>query len=171
MPQLLVASDALLGLAREAGVQMFYLVGGFYPITTRAFGRYGAEALARAHRAVERAHSAGIVPYTSFLLGNDGDDVRTPERMLAFARSAGIDKAEFAIFTPYPGTPAWERLNREERIRSRAWHRYNDANCVFEPAQMTQAELTEGYLRLWRTFYSDKGYWAGRDRAERTIQF
>jgi len=171
MPQLLVASDELLLLAREAGVGMFYLVGGFDPITTRAFTGHDATALERAHRAVARAHTARIEPYTSFLLGNDADDLQTVDRMLAFASASGITKAEFAIFTPYPGTPAWDRLNAEGRITSRAWHRYNDANVVFRPAQMTAAELTDGYLRLWREFYAGKGEWAQRGQAERTIQF
>ena len=171
MPQLLVAGDEVLRLAREAGVGMFYLVGGFDPITTRAFTGNDAQALSRAHRAVERAHAAGIEPYTSFLIGNDDDDLQTADRMLAFAAGAGIAKAEFAIFTPYPGTPAWERLNQEGRILSRDWHRYNDANVVFQPAQMSPEELAAAYLSLWRRFYSNKGHYAQRDQAERTIQF
>ncbi len=171
MPQLLVASDELLSLAREAGVRMFYLVGGFDPITTRAFTGLDDKALSRAHRAITRAQNAGIEPYTSFLLGNDGDDLLTVDRMLDFAARAGIEKAEFAIFTPYPGTPAWDRLNLEGRILSRNWHHYNDANVVFRPAQMTPQQLAEGYLRLWREFYADKGHWAQRDQPERTIQF
>jgi radical SAM superfamily enzyme YgiQ (UPF0313 family) len=171
MPQLLVAGDEVLRLAREAGVTMFYLVGGFDPITTRAFTGADDKALTRAYKAIERAHSFGIVPYTSFLIGNDGDDLKTADRMLEFAARSGIEKAEFAIFTPYPGTPSWERLNQEGRILSRDWHRYNDANVVFEPAQMTAIELEDAYLSLWRRFYSDKGHFAQADQAERTIQF
>ncbi|MBS1148912.1 MAG: radical protein [Myxococcaceae bacterium] len=171
MPQLLVASDEVLRLAREAGVGMFYLVGGFDPITMRAFTGVDAKALDRAHKAIARAHRVGIVPYTSFLLGNDEDDVGTVDRMLEFAAASGIEKAEFAIFTPYPGTPSWDRLNQEGRILSRDWRHYNDANVVFRPAKMTPQQLADGYLRLWREFYSDKGHWADKCQAERTIQF
>ncbi len=171
MPQLLVASDELLKAARDAGVTMFYLVGGFDPVTTRAFTGRDDKALERAHRAVARALAADIEPYTSFLLGNDDDDTSTADRMLTFAKASGITKAEFAIFTPYPGTPAWARLNQAGRIRSRHWHRYNDANVVFEPARMTPDELEAGYLHLWRTFYSDKGAFRQASLAERTIQF
>lgn len=171
MPQLLVAGDEVLRLARAAGVGMFYLVGGFDPITTRAFTGADEKALGRAHKAIARAFEAGIEPYTSFLLGNDDDDPQTVDRMLSFAASSGIKKAEFAIFTPYPGTPSWARLNSEDRILSRAWHHYNDANVVFRPAKMTPAQLEEGYLRLWREFYADKGHYAQQSQAERTIQF
>lgn len=171
MPQILVASDELMSLARQAGVTMFYLVGGFDPVTMRAFTGKDDKQLDRAYKAIAKSHAHGITPYTSFLLGNDDDDVGTVDRMLEFAAKSKIEKAEFAIFTPYPGTPAWERLNREDRILSRDWSKYNDANVVFRPAQMTPEQLEQGYLRLWRDFYADKGHYAQLSQGERTIQF
>jgi radical SAM superfamily enzyme YgiQ (UPF0313 family) len=171
MPMILAAPDALLARAKAAGVDMFYLVGGFDPITTRAFTGEEPEALAQAHEAIRRAWEFGIEPYTSFLLGNERDDVDTVDRMLDFADQSGVRKAEFAIFTPYPGTPSWRRLVREDRILTREWRRYNDANVVFRPARMTPDELQEGYLRLWREFYVDRGHLAALPTAERTIQF
>ena len=171
MPQLLVASDDLLTLARAAGVDMFYLVGGFDPVTTRAFTGEDEKALSRAHKAIARAHTFDIEPYTSFLLGNDSDDLKTADRMLGFAAESGIKKAEFAIFTPYPATPAWDRLSREDRITTRDWSRYNDANVVFTPKRMSARELEDGYLYLWREFYGDKSHYASWQQDERTIQF
>ncbi len=171
MPMLITAPEALLTSAKAAGVDMFYLVGGFDPITRHAFTGKHPRALERAFRAIERAHDAGIEPYTSFLLGNDSDDEGTVDRVLDFADRAGIRKAEFAIATPYPGTPRWKQLVREERITSRDWSLYNDANVVFEPAQLTQDQLLEGYLRLWKEFYATRGHFVHAEQAERTIQF
>jgi radical SAM superfamily enzyme YgiQ (UPF0313 family) len=160
----------MLELAKRAGVDMFYLVGGFDPVTRGAFTGKDPKQLQRAHDAIARSLDAGIVPYTSFLLGNDEDDEGTVDRMLEFATTSGITKAEFAIFTPYPGTPAWHRLEREGRILDRTWSRYNDANCVFQPKQLTPEQVTEGYLRLWREFYAGKDF-SHVSVAERTIQF
>lgn len=171
MPMILAAPDAFLARAKAAGVDMFYLVGGFDPVTTRAFTGADPTALAHAYDAVRRCHAHGIEPYTSFLLGNDADDEGTVDRMLDFADRSGIRKAEFAVFTPYPGTPSWRRLEREERILTREWRRYNDANVVFRPARMSPEALQEGYLRLWREFYVDRGHLAALPLAERTIQF
>lgn len=166
MPMVLQASASLLARARAAGVTMFYLVGGFDPITMRAFTGRDTKALGRAYDAIAKCHDAGIEPYTSFLLGLDDDDAGTVDRVLEFASRAKIRKAEFAIFTPYPGTPAWHRLLAEGRILHRDWGRYNDANPVFRPARMTPDDLRAGYLRLWREFY------AGRPaEARATIQF
>ncbi|NOY25946.1 MAG: radical SAM protein, partial [Oligoflexia bacterium] len=171
MPMILAAGDRWLRRAKSAGVDLFYLVGGFDPITTRAFTGQDPKALDRAFRAVAKAQEHGIEPYTSFLLGNDGDDIGTVDRMLEFSEKAGIRKAEFAIFTPYPNTPVWHRLIAEDRILTRNWTHYNDANVVFKPAQMSPDDLHEGYLRLWREFYAARPEVMEMSEMERTIQF
>jgi radical SAM superfamily enzyme YgiQ (UPF0313 family) len=171
MPMILATPRALLEKARRAGVDMFYLVGGFDPITRKAFTGQNPLALERAYRAIATCHDLDIEPYTSFLLGNDDDDLGTVDRMLEFANRAGIRKAEFAIATPYPGTPRWKQLVAEDRILTREWRLYNDANVVFRPTQMTPDQLTEGYLRLWKEFYATRGHLKELSVSERTIQF
>jgi radical SAM superfamily enzyme YgiQ (UPF0313 family) len=149
---------------------MFYFVGGFDPITMCAFSGRDPRALARMGEAISRSFDAGIEPYVSFLLGLDDDDEGTVDRMLDFADRAKIRKAEFALFTPYPGTPSWRRLEAEGRILHRRWSDYNDANVVFRPARMTPDALLAGYLRLWREFYARRDVTEMSER-ERTIQF
>ena len=171
MPMILHTPVAAFAEAKAAGVDMFYLVGGFDPITMRAFTGKDAKALQRAKDAIAKAFDVGIEPYTSFLIGLDDDDLGTVDRMLEFAALSGIRKAEFAVFTPYPGTPSWHRLLGQKRILHRDWSKYNDANVVFQPAQMTVDQLHQAYLRLWREFYADKGHFKSLPVAERTIQF
>ena len=171
MPMILAAPGRWLERAKSAGVDMFYLVGGFDPITMGAFTGHNPRALERAYAAIAKAHEHGIDPYTSFLLGNDDDDEGTVDRMLDFSEKAGIRKAEFAIFTPYPGTPAWHRLQSQGRILTRQWSRYNDANVVFQPAKMSVDQLHDGYLRLWRDFYAARPEVLDMDDTCRTIQF
>lgn len=171
MPMVLTTPLRHFELARRAGIKMFYLVGGFDPITTRAFTGQDPKALARAEEAIARCHDVGITPYTSFLIGGDQDDLGTVDRILEFTQKTKLEKAEFAIFTPYPGTPSYQRLEAEGRILSRDWSRYNDANVVFQPAQMTPDELLQGYLRLWREFYAERSDLSHLSLAERTIQF
>jgi radical SAM superfamily enzyme YgiQ (UPF0313 family) len=171
MPQVLAAQDDLLRKARAAGVTMFYLVQGFDPISKGAYTGKDSKNLERAKAAVERCWEYGIEPYAGFLIGNDQDDEGTVDRMLEFAARTGIRKAEFAIFTPYPGTPSFAKLSAEGRIIDRTWKRYNDANVVFQPAQMSPDALTRAYLRLWAEFYADKMHLSELPQLERTIQF
>ena len=106
------------------------------------------------------------------VLEHDQDDLGTVDRVLAFCAKTKIRKAEFAIATPYPGTPQWHQLVAEDRILTRDWRLYNDANPVFRAAQLTPDQVTDGYLRLWRDFYADRTTTvSGMSDYERIIQF
>jgi radical SAM superfamily enzyme YgiQ (UPF0313 family) len=172
MPMILNLDETLLGLLQATGIKRFYLVGGFDPITRKAFGTGDAKAMEKAERCIQRCHDYGIDPYVSFLVGNRDDDERTFDRMLDFARRTRVDLAEFVVSTPYPGTPLWHEYMAEERIFDYQWKHYNDANVVFHPHKMSAERLLEGYLYLWREFYRDRGQdLDDRDHERRTVQF
>lgn len=171
MPLILATDDAFLVKLRRAGVRMFYLVGGFDPVTKGAFTGKDPRAREKAIAAIRRCHDHDIDPYTSFLVGNDADDEGVFDRMLEFCDDVSLQKAEFAIRTPYPGTPTWHELEASGRILHRDWSKYNDANVVFRPAQMSPERLQEGYLDLWRGFYASRQSLSKLDHREATIQF
>jgi radical SAM superfamily enzyme YgiQ (UPF0313 family) len=171
LPMLATVPAPLLAKAKAAGVDMFYLVTGFDPISRRGIGGHEARSYSAGVRAVRRALDHGIEPYASFLVGNEDDDASIADRTLQFARDAGIRKAEFAIATPYPGTPQWRALLAADRILTRDWRRYNDANVVFRPAKLTPDALQQAYLTLWRDFYAGRDDLAALSASERTIQF
>jgi hypothetical protein len=159
----------------NAGIKMFYLVGGFDPITQGRLQRAtDPVAVAQAPSTPSgKCHDHGIEPYTSFLVGNEDDNAGTFDRMLAFADAANIRKAEFAIMTPYPGTPVVGSPRAPRGASCTATGRsYNDANVVFRPAKTSAPEqLQEGYLYLWREFYRPRQSLRHDDAFTRTIQF
>ncbi|OGQ82299.1 MAG: hypothetical protein A2289_00535 [Deltaproteobacteria bacterium RIFOXYA12_FULL_58_15] len=172
MPMILNLDTTLLELLKKTGINRFYLVGGFDPITRKAFGTGDAEAMGKAERTIARCHEYGIDPYVSFLVGNRDDDEGVFDRMLEFAQRTKIDLAEFVISTPYPGTPLWLEYTEEERIFDYKWKHYNDANVVFHPHKMSSERLLEGYLHLWREFYRGRhDDFEKRDEERRIVQF
>lgn len=171
MPIVHKLDATLFAQAREAGIQMFYLVCGFDEITRKAFGPGDAEAMRKAEACITRCHDEGIEPYTSLMIGNDEDDEGTVDRILGFCERTKLRKSEFTVTTPYPGTPLWKRFVAEDRIIDRTWARYNDANVVFRPKKMTPDALTAGYLRLWREFYASRKNLEALPYEQRTIQF
>ncbi len=171
MPMVLAQTPRFFERMRRAGITMFYLVGGFDQVTRRAYTGQDPRNRQRAVDAIKRCHDEGIEPYTSFLVGNEEDDEGTFDRMIEFANEVNLRKAEFAIRTPYPGTPDYFELKDAGRLIHEDWSKYNDANAVFVPKNMTPERLERGYLELWRDFYSSRQQLLGAADRERTIQF
>jgi radical SAM superfamily enzyme YgiQ (UPF0313 family) len=171
MPLLLNIEEEIFDEVRQAGVHRFYLVGGFDPVTQGAFGPGDPKMMEQAERCVSLCQDHGVEPYVSFLVGNEKDTEATFDRMLEFANRTNLTIAEFAIATPYPGTPMWNQMNRENRIFDREWTHYNDANVVFTPANMTAERLLAGYIHLWREFYRSRQQLNQTDSLLNTVQF
>jgi len=103
---------------------------------------------------IDNLHRLGICIYGCFVFGLDTDDTNIFDETARFVVDAGIDLPRFAISTPFPGTPLHHRLEREERILTRNWELYDGQHVVFQPKNMTVAELQEGHVRAWRNVYS-----------------
>jgi radical SAM superfamily enzyme YgiQ (UPF0313 family) len=107
--------------------------------------------------AVRRLHDAGIMVNASFVFGMDHHTPDVFARTAEWAISRGIETATFHVLTPYPGTSLYTRLEREGRIITRDWDRYDTRHCVIEHPTMSPAEIEAGYHRARRMFYSWKG--------------
>jgi radical SAM superfamily enzyme YgiQ (UPF0313 family) len=65
-----------------------------------------------------------------------------------------MDLPRYAIAVPFPGTALYKRLKSEGRITTENWSLYDGQHVVFEPRNMTAAELLENTRRAWRKTYS-----------------
>ncbi|HEY0781175.1 MAG TPA: radical SAM protein, partial [Thermoanaerobaculia bacterium] len=103
---------------------------------------------------VDRLHRHGIALQGCFVFGLDHDTPETFLETARFAVAAKIDLPRFAVVTPFPGTALYQRLEREGRILTRNWELYDGQHVVFQPAQMSVAELQRGIEAAWRHAYS-----------------
>lgn len=117
-------------------------------------------------RRVRILHDNGIQVNGSFVLGFDGDDKSVFERTAEWVETNRLECATFHILTPYPGTPLFRQMEREDRLLHRDWDKYDTAHVVFRPAQMTPDELHLGYDWLYRRLFSMQSIW--RRRPEQT---
>ena len=103
---------------------------------------------------VKRLHDHGMTILGGLIFGFDDDtpDIfdLTLEKMYEFE----IDALEINILTPYPGTPLFDRLDKEGRILTRDWSKYNQVDVVFQPKNMSAEELIEGTRKTIKEFYS-----------------
>ena len=104
-------------------------------------------------RAVALLHEHGIEVNGSFVFGFDHDGPDVFDRTLEFIVGERLECATFHILTPYPGTPLFEQLERQGRLLTRDWSRYDTAHAVFKPARMSVEQLELGYRRAYRELY------------------
>lgn len=116
-------------------------------------------------RAVALAGKAGINTFGFFILGLAGETEESIARTVAFAKSLPLDIAKFDMCIPYPGTPYFRELEKEGRIRSKDWARYNchqiDDPLFAHPA-VSWPVLQKQYKEAFRAFYLRPGYIARR---------
>jgi radical SAM superfamily enzyme YgiQ (UPF0313 family) len=156
---------AFLDSLAAAGAASMYTVFASDPVSVR-FYRRDPLIWKRTLDLVHALEDRGIRFFGSFGVGFDtmGDDQF--DVILDFCKQAHVKTAEFFIATPFPGTPFWKRIEEQGRFNlPRNWKKYNCANIVFKPALISESNLHDGFIRLWKEFF------AGADLEESLSSF
>jgi radical SAM superfamily enzyme YgiQ (UPF0313 family) len=104
---------------------------------------------------IKRIHSYGIAVQVGIVFGFDHDTPSIFKATIDFLEEAGVQNATFNILTPFPGTPLFRRMEADGRILTRDWRKYNSREAVvYQPVQMSVAELLAGYRYANKRFYS-----------------
>jgi len=104
---------------------------------------------------VRRFHDLGIAVQVGTVFGFDHDDRGIFERTVDIFRAIAVDSATVSVLIPFPNTPLFDRLERQGRILTYDWEKYNGKkDVVFQPARMTAHELLMGSEWAARQFYS-----------------
>jgi radical SAM superfamily enzyme YgiQ (UPF0313 family) len=139
----------------KGGVSSMYTVFGFDQVSQKLLDKSCTrQEWQAAIDLVKMNEDAGIHFFASIGIGFDNQDRSVVDRILQFCKDAEIDLAEFYIPTPFPGTPFGRRAEAEGRILHRNYNVWNHGNIVFKPLNFTEAELTEDFYTLWKSFYS-----------------
>lgn len=155
-----LAEDAeMLDLAVKSGC--IGILIGFESISQAALNQVskGFSLVNRYRDVMERLHDKGISVLGCFMFGFDGEDRSVFDRTAEFVDRLKIDIVRYAVYTPFPGTAAYKRLNEEGRIIEHDWSRYDNEHVIFRPSDMTPEELQEGLYRAWKQTYSLGSIW------------
>jgi radical SAM superfamily enzyme YgiQ (UPF0313 family) len=108
-------------------------------------------------RALANLRRHRIRVYGTFIFGYDGDTPESFSPTVAFAQEHALYIAAFNHLTPFPGTPLYQRLAKENRLLYEAWwldDRYSYNRIPFQPRGMDPEELRHACLNARRAFYS-----------------
>jgi radical SAM superfamily enzyme YgiQ (UPF0313 family) len=157
-----VAEDhELLGLMRDAGCAQV-LIGfestvfaGLDGLEKRS--NWKARKLDSYMEAIRQIQDHGISVNGCFILGLDGTGTDSFEGIWRFVHNSGLYDVQITVQTPFPGTPLYERLQREGRLlRERAWELCTLFDVNFRPQNMSVAELEAGLRELGKRLYSEE---------------
>lgn len=173
------SDEELLKLASEAGCVGWLI--GFESMSQESLDIVGKKTnvVQTYLDSVSKIHDYGMIILGSFVFGFDGDKKEVFDLTDDFVRKSEIDVPDAMILTPYPGTPLYDKLEREGRILTKNWSKYNFEHVVFKPKHMTPDELLENTKGLYRKWHGTphfmkrviKSFWlGGRAALETTMQ-
>jgi len=132
--------DELLKLSAEAGCSVWFV--GIESFSQKTLNTIGKSSQVKDYdKIIKKIHDYGIAVFSSMIFGFDTDTIDVFDKAVEKVYDLDIDIAGFSILTPYPGTPLFNRLDKEKRIISYDWSKYDEDHVVFQPKNMTPEDL------------------------------
>jgi len=108
-------------------------------------------------KSLAKLREAKIRLYPTFIFGYDEDTPDTFAETVEFAKRHNFYITAFNHLTPFPGTPLYERLEKEGRLLFDKWwmdERYGYNKVPFTPRKVTPEEVERGCVEARRSFYT-----------------
>ncbi len=105
--------------------------------------------------AVSAIQAAGVAVIGCYIVGCDGEDRRSLERLAEAILASPLADVQLTIQTPFPGTALHRRLRQEGRLLpDRGWPFYTLFDVTYRPAPLSVAELEAGFRELVKTAFA-----------------
>ncbi len=137
---------ALLSAMKKSGCEIILI--GFESLNQenlRQMNKSFNDSLGERDELVKRIHDAGIGIYATFVFGYDHDDERTIDEAVAFAKKHNFYTAAFNHLLPFPNTPLYDRLKRDNRLIYDKWwleEGYRYGELAFYPKRIPPEKLS-----------------------------
>ncbi len=147
-----LVTEDMLKLFKRAGCIMFYMgIESGSERIIRALKK--GISLDQVKRAIACAKKAGIETTGTFILGSPWESRDDAVRTINFAKSCGIDFAQFTVLTPYPGTEAYEMACREGLLEESEWAKFTTIHPVMRTRHLGRDELAKLVGDAYKSFY------------------
>lgn len=146
--------EEFLDLARKSGFIEWFV--GFESVNQEALNSISKSCnkVEDFKKMIKRVHDHGMTVQGGIIFGFDQDASDVFDTTAETIDDWDLDILETYILTPLPGTPLFDRLDREGRLLTKDWTKYNLVNVVFQPKNMSPDELFEGTRGFVKEFYT-----------------
>jgi radical SAM superfamily enzyme YgiQ (UPF0313 family) len=140
--------EELLKASQEAGC-LGWLIG-FESICQDSINIMGKKGnkVDRYLKQIKKIHDYGMAVEGTFVFGFDTDAIDIFDKTDEFIRKSGIKSAFPHFLMPYPGTPIFDKLDKQGRILTKDWSKYNQSEVVYKPKNMAPEELLNNVIQL-----------------------
>ena len=90
----------------------------------------------------------------TFILGIPCETKDMMVKTIRFAKKMGPTLAQFTIFTPYPGTEAYEEARRKGLLLTRDWSKYDTLTPVLKHPYLSPGEIRRLLYKAYLSFYA-----------------
>ena len=152
-----INNEENLELMSKAGCRKVFI--GFESLTPEGLSDHakgGVNKVEEYGKVISRIRDYDMDVVGSFILGSDSDDLSCFKRLRDFIEENNLILNLINILVPFPGTRLYERLEKEGRILTKDWRKYDMKHVVFKPKKMTPDELLDGFIWVNQEIYSLK---------------
>lgn len=108
--------------------------------------------LAMVEEKIRLIKRAGIRVKGLLMMGLPGESEASIRRSMDYVFSLPIDDFNLAKFTPFPGSPVYEGIEKRGRFEER-WEKMDCMHFLFVPWGMTSERMEELFIRFYRTHF------------------
>ncbi|HVP12473.1 MAG TPA: radical SAM protein [Phycisphaerae bacterium] len=105
--------------------------------------------------AIEASHRVGLQTGAFFILGSPDETLEEMQQTIDFACSLPLDRAQFTVATPFPGSALWDWIDREGRWLVKDYDQFGPYENVvyFELGRLKAENVLRMYKKAFRRFY------------------
>ena len=103
---------------------------------------------------VSAFHKEGVLVQAGIIVGLDSDNKESFKEMIEFLQSTGVHAISLTFLHYYPGTQAYELVEKEGRIASTSWAELDGDFPVIVPKNLTIAALKSEVTKLTNQLFS-----------------
>lgn len=110
--------------------------------------------LNKVKKSVQWCNDIGIETRGLFMFGNLGENKKTMQDTIDFAKSLDLNTATFHITIPFPNTDYWKIIVKEGKIYPKSYRDYIAyGNVIFQHGELDEKTMIEMQKRAYREFY------------------
>ena len=148
----------LLKLMRESGCLGVLI--GFESLSKRnlkLMGKSWNKSIQSYDEALRKIKDFGFIIYATFIFGYGFDDEKVFKRTYNFAMKHKFFLSAFNHLVPFPGTPLYSKLKKENRLLYKKWwlsEDYKFGDIAFKPKKVSPKELADLCQKYRQKFYT-----------------